>query len=220
MPRIRSIFRFVKRLFLLGVLGVALCAAGIWLGDAAVEHAAVGRCYKQVDELPANRVALVLGASSHTRRGNTNLYFKYRMEAAALLWKEGKVQHLLLSGDNHTKGYDEPTAMRDYLLQLGVPSSAMTLDYAGFRTLDSVVRAKKVFGQTEFTVVSQQFHNERALFLCEQNGIEAVAYNAKDVPRRYHRYGMVREALARTKAVLDVYVLKTDPKFLGEPVTI
>ena len=170
--------------------------------------------------IPKNRVALVLGTGKRTGRGNINLYFKYRMEAAAKLYHAGKVQHLLLSGDNHTKGYDEPTEMRDYLIGLGVPASAITLDYAGFRTLDSVVRARKILGQTELTVVSQRFHNERALFLCKQNGIEAVAFNAKDVPRAYHRYGPVREALARTKAVLDVYVLGTDPEFLGEPVKI
>lgn len=212
--------KLVKRLFLIGL--VALLLGGLTMAGSywMVEQSGRGKCYNSAAEVPTNDVALVLGTGKTTKRGYTNLYFKYRMQAAAQLYKSGKVQHLLLSGDNHTKGYDEPTDMRNFLIELGVPASAITLDYAGFRTLDSVVRAKEVFGQQSITIVSQRFHNERALFLARKHGIDAVALNAKDVPKQYHRYGMVREVLARTKAMLDVYVLHTDPKFLGEPVTI
>jgi len=213
-------FRFLKRLVLAGIIGLALAAGALWGSDAWVQHTARPHLYSSMSELPANRVGLVLGTSKSTHRGRINLFFKYRMEAAAKLYHNGKVQHLLVSGDNHTKGYDEPTDMRDYLLTLGVPASDITLDYAGFRTLDSVVRAQKVFGQQRFTIISQAFHNKRALFLAHANGLDAVAYNATDVPAKYHQAGPVREVLARTKALLDVYVLGTDPRFLGEPVSI
>ncbi len=213
-------FRTFKRLTLLSFLAIALAAVSIWGSDAMVKKAAQGRCYDDVANLPENRVALVLGTIKQTGRGTVNLYFKYRMQAAAELYHAGKVSHLLVSGDNHVKGYDEPSDMRDYLISLGVPANAISLDYAGFRTLDSVVRAREIFGQNSITIVSQQFHNERALFLAKQHGIEAVAYNARAVPIQYHKIGPVRERLARAKAVLDVYVLGTDPKFLGEPVSI
>jgi SanA protein len=122
------------------------------------------------------------------------------------------VKHLLVSGDNHSKNYDEPTDMKNYLVSLGVPKEAITLDYAGFRTFDSMIRAKLIFGLTKFTIVSQEFHNQRALFICDQLGIEAVAFNAKD---GYRGTGsLTREYFAKSKAVLD-FLLGTEPKFLG-----
>lgn len=182
-----------------------------------VQSKASGCIFSNIDKLPKNDVALVLGANKKSRSGNTNLFFKYRMEAAAKLYKNGKVKHLLVSGDNHISTYDEATDMRDYLVSLGVPFSKITLDYAGFRTLDSVIRAQKIFGQSSFTIVSQKFHNERALFLATTNGINAVAFNAKDVPTKYSYKTYLREKIARVKALLDVYVLFTSPKFLGDP---
>jgi SanA protein len=134
------------------------------------------------------------------------------MEAAAELYHAGKVRHLLLSGDNHTKNYDEPTDMKNYLIGLGVDPNDMTLDYAGFRTFDSIIRAKKIFGLSKFTIVSQEFHNQRALFICDQLGIEAVAYNAKEVYRGPN--SLIREYLAKSNAVLDI-LIRTSPKFLG-----
>jgi SanA protein len=127
------------------------------------------------------------------------------------------VQHIVVSGDNSTEYYDESTAMKEALVLIGVPDSVITLDYAGFRTLDSVVRCKWVFGQSEIIVVSQEFQNERALFIANHYGINAVGFNAKDVPNRYGFKTMLREYLARVKAVLDIYVLNTQPKFPGPP---
>lgn len=213
-------FRTLKRVVLAGLTLVALAALSLWGSDALVQHAASGQCYSSVTDLPSNKVGLVLGTIKTTKRSTVNLYFKYRMQAAAKLYHSGKVSHLLVSGDNHIHGYDEPSDMRDYLIELGVPAAAITLDYAGFRTLDSVVRAREVFGQAEFTIISQEFHNQRALFLAQSHGIDAVAYNARAVPVKYHKAGPVREAFARAKAVLDVYVLRTSPKFLGDPVSI
>jgi SanA protein len=174
--------------------------------------------FSEVEEIPNNQVGLVLGTSSLLKNGNHNPYFIYRMEAAALLYHSRKVEILIVSGDNHTKSYDEPKDMEDYLTDLGVPSSKIIKDYAGFRTFDSVIRANKVFGQTELTIISQEFHNQRAIFICNNKNIKAVAYNAKAVfstPRN-----TLREYLAKFKAVLDVFILGTQPKFLGEKITI
>jgi SanA protein len=176
--------------------------------------------FSKVEQLPANEVALVLGASARTAGGSPNLHFQARIEAAAAAYQHGKVKHLLLSGDNHVQGYDEPSEMKAALLVRGVPETAMTLDYAGFRTLDSVVRAKAVFGQRRLTLISDDFHVQRALFLCRAHGIDAVAFTPAPVPEAYARKTRWREYLARVKAVLDVYLLSTQPKFYGPPIEI
>lgn len=112
------------------------------------------------------------------------MYFTFRMQAAYELFITKKVKYLLLSGDNHIKGYDEPSDMREALIKLGVPDSCIVLDYAGFRTLDSVVRCDEVFGEDSITIVSQEFHNQRALFIANKNNINAIAYNANDVYKK------------------------------------
>lgn len=195
---------------------LAACATINWW----LINSTAARVFSDVTRLPANDVALVLGTSALTSGGYTNPHFKTRIEAATAAYQQGKVKHLLLSGDNHIQGYDEPSDMQTALLQRGVPASAMTLDYAGFRTLDSVARAKAVFGQTRLTVISDDFHVQRALFLCRVHGIEAVALSAAPVPETYARKTIWREYLARIKAVLDVFVLGTEPKFYGPPVEI
>ena len=200
------------------VMAMAVCAVigcNVW-----IVRSSRGRMFDRVADVPARRVGLVLGTGRTATDGRLNLHFQYRMEAAAELYRAGKVQHLIASGDNHIKGYDEPTDMKQALTALGVPERAITLDYAGFRTLDSVVRAQKVFGQNEFVVVSGRFHNYRALFISRYYGIDAVAFNAREVPVRYALRSSVREWFARVKAVLDVYVLRTKPKFLGERIVI
>ncbi|MCP4644401.1 MAG: hypothetical protein GY851_28415 [bacterium] len=185
-----------------------------------VARAASGRTYDDVADVPERAVALVLGTSKRVRGGQPNLYFQHRMAAAADLLHAGKVKHIIVSGDNRHKSYNEPTDMQKALVGLGVPASAITLDYAGFRTLDSVVRCKKVFSQDEIVVVSQEFHNERAIFIAQRFGIDAVGMNAADVPHVYRVKARIRECLARCKAVLDVYILGTQPKFLGEKVDV
>lgn len=173
--------------------------------------------YGAVRELPYNKVGLLLGTSPVGRNGKENLYFKYRIEAAVQLYKAGKISYILLSGDNHTKEYDEPKYMKKALLSKGVPEEAIVLDYAGFRTLDSVVRAKEVFGQNSFTIISQKFHNERAVYLAHHYGISAVGYNAREVKRL--NIPVLRESLARVKMFLDILFHKK-PKFLGEKIEI
>jgi len=175
------------------------------------------RIYSDVNEIPFNEVGVVPGASKFLGF-HINPYFKYRMEAAAELYHAGKIKHILVTGDNHADWYDEPTDMKNYLITLGVPENCITLDFAGFRTFDSMVRAKKIFGLNKFTIISQEFHNQRALFICHHYGIDAVAFNAKDP--FIGPASNTREYLAKTKAVLDIYLLFTQPKFLGEEESI
>ena len=161
-----------------------------------------------IENLPSNDVALVLGTSRNTERGKENLFFKYRMEATARLFKEGKIKYVILSGNNDSRYYNEPLDMKKALLNLGIPENVMTLDYAGFRTFDSIVRCKKVFNQDNFTIISQNFHNARALYIARHEGISAISFAAQDVPDGYSLRTLVREYLARPKAVLDVHILR------------
>ncbi len=192
----------------------------LWVCDVWIERQTHGRLYSSLEQVTAKPLGLVLGTVKETAQGTTNAFFYHRIEAAAALYKAGKIQHLLLSGDNHRAGYNEPEDMRDALLQRGIPISAMTLDYAGFRTLDSVVRTQLVFQQDDFIVISQAFHNARALFIADAYGIHAIAFNAADVPGVFGIKVRLREVLARFRAVLDLYLLRTQPRFLGPPLPI
>jgi SanA protein len=193
----------------------AIAAINLWIVKSADGH-----IFTDERRLPENDVALVLGAGRTMYGGSINLHFKARTEAAAHLFHIGKVKHLLLSGDNHMQGYDEPTDMKEALLKLGVPESAMTLDYAGFRTLDSVVRAKEVFGLRKLTIVTDDFHVQRAIFLSEHWGLDAVAYCSEHIPFARSANVRLREIGARVKAAMDIYLLNTQPRFLGEKVEI
>jgi SanA protein len=178
------------------------------------------RIFENLNEVPSAKVALLLGTSRNTATG-PNIFFMYRIKAAADLYKAGKVQKIIVSGDNSTDNYNETEAMRRELVKLGVPDTAIVNDHAGFRTLDSVVRAKSVFDQDEVIVVSQRFHIQRALFIADAKGIKATGYVAKDPLHGFPYYKvMFREYFARVKAVLDCYLLGTQPKFPGpkEPI--
>lgn len=208
--------RFFKWLFFL----LFACFLSLLLCNSWINRSTVSQLYNDSSTIPVRKVGLVLGASKNTIRGTNNLYFTYRMQAAYELYKTGKVQYLLLSGDNHTEGYDEPTDMRDALIRLGVPDSCIVLDYAGFRTLDSVVRCSEVFGEDSITIISQEFHNQRALFIANKSGVHAIAFNAQEVDKNYSLKTRIREYFARVKCVLDIYILHTDPKFLGEKIRL
>ncbi|WP_248723609.1 vancomycin high temperature exclusion protein [Seonamhaeicola sp. ML3] len=175
--------------------------------------------YDNVHSIPKNKVGLVLGAGKLTANGRINLYYLYRLEAAITLYKSGKIDYILVSGDNSRKDYDEPTDFKNDLIERGIPEDKIYLDYAGFRTLDSVIRAKEIFGQTSLTIISQKFHNERALYLAKYKNIKAIAYNAKDIKGRYGTKTRLREYLARTKASLDL-LFNIQPKFLGKKIEI
>jgi SanA protein len=201
---------------------VALTATGllllvVWLGvEAARISREAGRlCYSRSEDVPAVEVGLLLGCSPRLGDGSANPYFVHRVEAARVLFQSGKIKYLLVSGDNGRRDYDEPTAIRDALVEKGVPPGQITLDYAGFRTLDSVVRAREVFGVSRLIVISQRFQNERAIYLARANGIEAFGFDAVDVGGIHGVKTRAREVLARLRAVVDVRVLRTRPRYLG-----
>ncbi len=191
----------------------------IFYANYQIEKSARNNTYQAVSEIPSNKVGLVLGTSKYLQNGNINLYFQYRIDATVALFEAGKIAIVLVSGDNGNKDYDEPTDFKNELINRGIPEDKIYLDYAGFRTLDSVVRAKEIFGQTNLTIISQRFHNERAIYLAEHFNMTAVGFNAKDVNYNYGFKTRVREYFARTKAVLDI-ILGVDPKFLGKKIEI
>lgn len=205
----------------LGLCGFAALAVAFTVyANVRVERAAEGRLYADVADMPHNRVALLLGTNPLNRRGGPNSYFTNRINSAAELFRAGKIDYIIASGDNHTKLYDEPTAMRDSLVARGVPADRIVPDFAGFRTLDSVVRAKEVFGCDSLTIISQADHNARALYLAEANGIEAVALSAPlHASRRVRIRLALREWLARDKMLLDIWLGK-QPHFLGERIEV
>lgn len=172
--------------------------------------------FTESDKLPEHRVALVLGTSNKTTAGLPNQFFERRMDTAAELYKIGKIDHFILSGDNRSMFYNEPIEMRKALVSRGVPVNAITLDYAGLRTLDSVVRSKEIFGQDKIIIITQPFHSYRALFISNYYNIDAVAMVASDPGLEISFKVRIREYFARTKAVLDLYILKTSPRFMGE----
>jgi len=180
---------------------------------------AEGLTYYSVKAIPYNKVGLVLGTSKYLTSGGINPYFLYRIEAAVNLYNSGKVEVLLVSGDNAHRSYNEPIQFQKELVKLGVPESCIVLDYAGFSTLDSVIRANEVFGQESFTIISQQFHNERAIFIAKHHHLKTIGFNARDVGGSNGLKVQLREYLARSKAVLDIFFGR-QPKFLGEPIQI
>ena len=159
------------------VLAVGAVAC-VLICDRRVEAVAAGRHYDDVNRIPHRNVGLLLGTSKYTIFGRDNEYYQRRIEAAYELYAKGKIDTILISGDNSKKDYNEPETMMADLVALGVPKDRFVLDYAGFRTLDSVVRAKNVFGRDSVTIISQEFHNVRALYLAENVGVDAIAFTA------------------------------------------
>lgn len=193
----------------------------LYWADSYISNISSSYCFDSIEAVPHCKVALVLGTSPTLSNGKANSYYRLRIEAAEKLFKSNRVDYLLISGDNSRKEYDEPSAMKNDLMSRGVPESKIYRDYAGFRTLDSVVRANAIFGLEEFVVVSQRFHNERAVFLALSRGLKPTAYNA-DLPLDWGQgyFQWFREKLARGMAILDIFLLNKQPKFFGEKIEI
>ncbi|MFN8395746.1 MAG: ElyC/SanA/YdcF family protein [Bacteroidia bacterium] len=207
----------ILRYGLFSLLGGIVIVVGLNLWVVLQTNA---RIYDKVEDVPSGRVALLLGTSRNTARG-PNVFFFQRIQSAAALYHAGKVVKIIVSGDNSQMNYNETEAMRRELVKLGVPNEAIVNDHAGFRTLDSVVRAKSVFDQNEVIIVSQRFHLQRALFIADAKGIKATGFVASDPLHGMPYYKVIfREWFARVKAVLDCYILGTQPKFPGpkEPI--
>nr|WP_241974257.1 ElyC/SanA/YdcF family protein [Winogradskyella wandonensis] len=206
----------MKYIISLGVLFGLLCLS---IPNYIVAKTAENKTFYNIKDIPKNKVGLVLGANKYTSNGNISLYYLYRVDATAKLFQANKIEYVLVSGDNSRKNYNEPSMFKEDLVKRGIPENKIFLDYAGFRTLDSVVRAKEIFGQHSITIISQRFHCQRAIFLANAHDIKAVGFNAKHYKRAQFFNKPSREYLARAKAVLDVLTDKK-PKYLGNPIAI
>lgn len=200
-------------LTLFTILAIALIASDRWIGWKTNQY-----IFDDIDKLPAKKVGMVLGTSKYYTSGYINQFYQYRIQGTVNAYNSGKVQYLLLSGDNSQHSYNEPNTMRKDLIKAGVPASRIVMDFAGFRTLDSVVRTKEVFGTDGFTIITQRFHCERAVFIALEKGIDAQCF-AVASPKSMFKV-RVREILARTGAIIDLYILKREPRFLGPPEAI
>jgi SanA protein len=210
--RARLIYRGITWLLLMFTIG--LYGLDAWISWQTQEL-----IVSENSSIKHYQVAVVLGTSKYLGK-TLNEYYVHRIDAAIRLYKAGKVDNFLLSGDNAHRSYNEPWTMKRDLLRAGVPESAIFLDYAGFRTLDSIIRAKKIFATDHFLIITQRFHCERALYIAEYHDISA---NCLAVSGPLNSYGFkvrLREVFARTKAFLDLYVLNAQPKFLGPQVPI
>lgn len=210
---------FKKRLISILLLLFFAVVALVFFSNYTITNSARNKTFSNISTLQKNRVGLLLGTAKYYKDGGINLYFQYRIDAAVELYNNDKIDFILVSGDNSSQNYNEPKAFKKELIKRGIPEAVIFLDYAGFRTLDSVVRAKEIFGQDNFTVISQQFHNERAIYIAEKNGINVIGYNARDVKGAMGFKVKLREYLARTKAFLDV-IFNVEPKFYGETIEI
>lgn len=200
----------MKRKTIIGLLLSMILLVGILIVcDSIVTHSAKGRIYEDVDCVPYRKVGLVLGTSPiSTWNGRRNYYFDHRIKAGAELYKAGKVDWLVVSGGdyrNTENGYDEPVAMRDSLIKQGVDSARIVLDYDGTRTLNSLAKMRDIYRQDSIIIISQKYHNERALYQAKYLGIDAIAYNAHTPGKRttwWRNRG--REMLARVKLFIDI----------------
>ncbi|WP_313216682.1 ElyC/SanA/YdcF family protein [Soonwooa sp.] len=211
--------KIYKKILNTGLILIVVSALFVWWSNTTIESDTEAFNTFNINDIPKEKVGLVLGTGKTLANGQPNLYFNYRIDAAAELYKAGKVQYFIVSGDNSKKNYNEPEDMKLALMEKGVPENHIFEDFAGFRTLDSVVRAKEIFGQKELVIISQKFHNQRAVFLAQQNGMTAYAYNAKDVNKAMGFKTNLREKFARAKVYWDMF-FGVEPKFGGEKIQI
>lgn len=211
--------KYIKLLSLTIVIAVFALFVILFGANYFVKSSADNLTFDKVENVPDNQIGLLLGTSKLLGNGYQNYYFKYRIEATVALFKNNKIKYLIISGDNSRKEYDEPTDMKQELIKNGIDSTKIYLDFAGFRTFDSVVRAKEIFGQNNLLIISQKFHNERAIFIAHKLKMKAIGFNAKDVSKYFGIKTVIREYFARVKVILD-FITGVNPKFLGEKIQI
>ena len=215
---------------------IFVCIATMLLCNHLVVNNAKGKVFSNIDSIRPTEVGLLLGTTPQARIGRiTNYFFVYRIDAAEQLYKAGKIKKILISGDeNSLDGVNEPECMRDSLVARGIPASAIILDGKGFRTICSVINANKVYGLKSFIVISQKFHNERAIYQAEHLGLDiedVQGYNAEDPKSRRAYLTSIREYFARVKMFLDIFYYGSNKisissskdtilSFLGSPIVI
>jgi SanA protein len=209
-------YRIMKRItiaFL--VAGVGLPVLATLASAILVAESARGKTYSDARAIPHRHLGLLLGSARLLPSGALNAFYQNRLDAAVELYRAGKIDYLLVSGESQPNGYNEPAEMKASLVLAGVPAEKIYSDPAGFRTLDSVVRAKEVFGQTEVTIISQELHNRRAIFIAGHQGIDAIGFDAAEVGTFYGLLDRCREQFADVNAVLDIFLFRTRPRFLS-----
>jgi len=209
-------YKIISAFISIAIVSVTL----LMIIDSYISSFSAQYIYEDWNQLPENKCGLLLGTSKYKIKGGINPYFSERLDAAAELYNSGKIKYIIASGDNSELNYNEPRTMMAGLKQRGVPAENIFLDYAGFRTLDSIVRAKEVFGQDSITVISQRFHNERAVYIGRVYGISVTGFNADDNEEFSGILVRLREVFARFKAFVDVRIIMEQPKFLGEKIII
>jgi SanA protein len=186
-----------------------MCIVAMMVCNQIVVNNAKGKVFSDIDSIEYNKVGLLLGTTPQARIGRiTNAFFTYRIDAAEQLYKRGKIGKILISGDeNSLDGVNETECMKDSLVARGIPASDIILDGKGYRTLNSIINANKTFGLKSFTIISQQFHNERAIYQSEHLGLDfegIQAYNAETPKSRRAFLTTIREYLARVKMFIDL----------------
>lgn len=209
-------FRFLRN-FVIVVLVLLFIIAGVtnYIVTSSTQH----QIYSDIKKIPRNKVGLLLGTAKYLDKARMliNPYYQNRIDAAVLLYMAGKIDYVIVSGDNSTTYYNEPALMMADLLARGIPAKKIYMDNAGFRTLDSILRCRDIFGQDHITIISQAFHNQRALFIANHKRVVAVAFNAADGDSVWD--ANVREKFARVKMVGDL-VFNTQARYYGARVEI
>lgn len=209
----------MRKLVKIVLIGLIVIIGIILFADFTVKSTTKEQLYDNTNDIPHNNVGVVLGTTKYLKGGFINYYFSYRIKATTDLHKAGKIDYIVVSGDNSRSDYNEPEDMKQALIENGVPEDHIYMDYAGLRTLDSVYRMKAIFGKDSFTIISQPFHNARAVYIANYLNLNTVGYNAQDVTTKFGFKTMLREKFARVKLLLDK-ILNKKPKFLGEPIEI
>lgn len=205
-----------KRLIFISLLLLGMTVIGC---DWYVSYRSKPRIYSDISTIPTREVGLVLGTSKTLKSGAKNLFFSHRIEATARLYHAGKIRHILVSGDNGEVNYNEPKDMRDALIARGIPAENIHLDYAGFSTYESIVRAEKVFDTRSYILISQDFHVRRGIFIALHRKHDALGFAAEDVAAYGGFRTKIREKLARIKVMYDVW-FEPEPTYLGDHIKI
>lgn len=209
---LRRFWRYILLVLVLTVIAV------VWGVDYLVARDTQMQIYSEISAIPKNKVGLLLGTAKYSNKSRNivNTYYQNRIDAAVALYMAGKIDYIIVSGDA-SPYYNEPAIMKLDLVARGVPPRRIYMDNAGFRTLDSILRCRDIFGQDHFTIISQQFHNQRALYIANHKRVVTVAYNAKDGEPYFA--ARLREKLARVKMAIDLFINK-QAMFYGEKVDI
>lgn len=211
-----NIRRIAKSLlFTLAVLLLTVTLSMLWINVSTADS-----IYAEITDLPHNTVGLVPGCNKYISQGVINTYYSQRIDAAVKLYNAGKIDYILVSGDNAHPSYDEPREMKNSLIEAGVPKEVIYSDYAGFRTLDTIIRSKEVFQLNSVTFISQSFQNRRGIFIGKNRKIDIVAFNADETNHKINVKIAFREGFAKIKMLLDLFIIGEEPKFLGDPITI